>query len=127
MRTIEYGLWPNMLGVGHFPRAMPLAMVNMALGQQTSGGDAPFFTHISMHRKPRARAFATCVTIRQSMKHTLDVDGIARNNNRHTKQSQTVGPLARDAFPRGDTRQLLPTLLWCVPVVFVNPLPMPGV
>jgi hypothetical protein len=39
-RSIEYGLWPNMLGGGHIPGAMPLAMVNMALGQKTSEGFA---------------------------------------------------------------------------------------
>ena len=40
MRPIEYGLWPNMLGGGHIPGAKPLAMLNVALGQKTSGGYA---------------------------------------------------------------------------------------
>jgi hypothetical protein len=29
---IEYGLWPNRLGVVQIPGAMPLAILNMALG-----------------------------------------------------------------------------------------------
>jgi hypothetical protein len=39
-RSIEYGLWPNMLGGGRIPGAMPLAMLNVALGQKTSEGFA---------------------------------------------------------------------------------------
>ena len=32
MRLIEYGLWPNALGGGRIPGAMPLAMLDMASG-----------------------------------------------------------------------------------------------
>jgi hypothetical protein len=47
-RTIEYGLWPNILGGGRIPGAMPLAMLNVALGQKTSEGYALLGTALNM-------------------------------------------------------------------------------
>jgi hypothetical protein len=40
---------------------------------------------------PTARPFVECVTMRQSMKHTLDVEGIARNMTDPQKDRKPLG------------------------------------
>ena len=51
MRSIKYGLWPNMLGGGRIPGATPLAMMYMALGLKSSEGFA-LWSHAAYGRWP---------------------------------------------------------------------------
>ena len=56
-------------------------------------GPGPRF--ILSFQGPTARPFVEYVTMRQSRKHTLGIEGLGRKNDRSARRSQTVGPLAR--------------------------------